>query len=100
VGIQVKPQLQQDEFQGLELAQRAADGIGSIYFQVKGQVETGEEGAIAQSVIGLITLGTCLLKGDIGNCQRGALRQGTAAVGAGRLICSLIGIQCVFLLGN
>lgn len=102
VGVKVKPQLQKNELQGLELSQRAADRVGSVLLQKKGQVQPGKESAVAESVSLAIALGIGLLEGNIRHRQGRALRQRAAAVGTasrfgdGGLIG--IGIQCLFLL--
>lgn len=104
MSVQIKAQLQKHEFQGLQLTQRAADRIGGVLFQMEGQIQAGEESAVAEGVGLVVALGIGLLEGNIRHRQGRALRQSAAAIGTdpclrgGGLIGIGIGIQCLFLL--
>ncbi len=104
MGVQVQTQLQKHKLQGLQFTQGAADRIGSVLLQMEGQIQPGEESAVAESVSLVIALRICLLEGNIRYRQRRALRQSTATVRTdscfrdGGLIGIGIGIQSLFLL--
>ena len=93
VGVQIQPQLGDDEQKRLKLGGAVCGQGGGVHFQLEGEVQAGEHGAVGQCVGLVIFLAALLLKGYIWHRQGRAGGHGAAGVAAEAGSGSVIRIQ-------
>ena len=83
MGVQIESKLLDNKSQGLEFRVGTAGNFPSVFHQMKGQIQTGEQSAFAQGLHAAVALGGGGLERHKGHRERGAAGQSAAAVPAG-----------------
>ena len=100
MGVQIKAQLGDDEFQRLQFRRGAVGGDSGVCLDMEGKVQAGEQGPIGQSIHLRIFFAALLLEGHIGHGEGRTGRKGPACVVTRAGHSALIVLQVSFLLGR